>query len=370
MAFGLLKHFKEAKKSTINLDRETHYKHIIIGHDLGAVLKLMELKKTHPDESIRLISSRMVTRLSLQENYEFGVSQLRSADAVQNIYKKFFNLKLDSQKEDAAFYKDGKFHDFGGRAKSMNMLTGEEFFVQKGYRIHLSGLFSQEDWENLDTILGEFLEIRHFDSIEKTTPEDLVQKAEWKLHFKDFATTTCECLYVSESPKKFLNYLNHKEQLTPELIDVCSSINIQSGISVTWILNKELYQSERTLFIPQSMTHEWGHFILEFEAFDYEKKQQVCHALFLIHEDEPQTEDLASKIKLMKRVIDRVFPHFDEVIMKEYIRFDHEMLISDIKDNLSQELTFDYPTLKFIGQTSAMISDFSKEKFMARTLLH
>lgn len=188
--------------------------------------------------------------------------------------------------------------------------------------------------------------------------------------FKDFSRVTCENLYLSTSPMKFLSYLTDKSSLTPELIDVCTSANIQAAISVTWALNKEIFPEERTLFIPQSMTHEWGHFIVEFEPYSYDQKQQLCHALFIINEEDTQTEDVASKIKLMKRVLDRVFPELESAISKEYIRFDEEMFISEVKDESIEQLGFDYPTLKFLGQMSPMRSELSREKFLARVLLN
>lgn len=370
MSFGLLKHFKDTKSGNAHTVTTKHFRHVVIGQDLGAVLKLLEIRRLYPEESVRLISSRPLNRHLLLENYEYGVSQLRSADSVEAIYKKFHNAKIAPQSKDASFYKDGKFHDFGGRAKSMELAHGEEFFTHKGYKLEIESLFNPEDWANLDKILSEHSEIRMFEAVEKTTPTDLVDKKEWMLNFKDFASTTCENLYVSLSPRKFLALLQHKEKLTPEMIDVCTSVHIQAAISVTWRLDKEIYPEEKTLFIPQSMTHEWGHFIIDFEGYNYTQKEQVCHALFLIHEDEPQTEDLAGKIKLMKRVLDRVFPDMEKHIKKEYIRFDEEMFITNIKDVPMEQVAFDYPTLRFLGQSSSMTPDHKSEKFLSRTLLN
>lgn len=369
MSFGLLKHFKDTKSGTLEKVSSKHYRHVILGQDLGAVLKLVELRKSASDEAVRLITSRPINRQSLLENYEFGVSHLRSAEAVENIYRKYHNAKMSPQSKEASFYKDGKFHDFGGRAKSMDLREGEEFFTHKGYKLELASLFTPEDWENLDQILKDHSEIRIFEAIEKTTPDELVDKKEWRLSFKDFAVITSEYLYVALSPKKFLNLLQNKEQLTPELIDVCSSVNVQAALSVTWKLSKEIYPDERILFIPQSMTHEWGHFLVEFESYNFQKKEQLCHVLFLIHDEEPQSEDLATKIKLLKRVLDRVFPDIEKHISKEYIRFDEEMFISGVKDSAIEQLGFDYPTLRFVGQASPVPSNLSQEKFLSRVLL-
>ncbi|HXH74633.1 MAG TPA: hypothetical protein VNJ08_06685 [Bacteriovoracaceae bacterium] len=369
MTFGLLKHFKGYKRGVHGNVTTAHFQHVILGHDLGSILKLMELKRDCPDETVRLVSSRALTRQALLENYQYGPTLIRSQAAVEGIYKRFFNAKIMPHPKGAIFYKEGKFHEFGSRAKSMELQAGEEFFTSPGYKLELSSLFSEEEWENLDNILQEHQEIRIFESIDKTTPTDLVNKSEWLLSFKDFSQVTCENLYVGISPKKFLSLFSNKDSLTPELIDLCASVDIQTGISVTWMLNKDIFTEERTLFIPQSMTHEWGHFIVEFEPYEYHTKTQLCHVLFLIHEDEPQTEDLGSKIKLMKRVLDRVFPDIEQHITKEFIRFDDEMFISDIKERALEQVGFDYPNLKFLGQVSPVSGNFSNEKFLSRTLL-
>jgi hypothetical protein len=370
MSFGLLKQFKDTKSGNAQNTTSNHYKHVILGQDLGAVLKLVEIRKNSPEDSVRLITSRPINRELLRQNYEFGVSELRSSLAVENIYKKYHNAKILPQDKEASFYKDGKFHDFGGRAKSMGLQNGEDFFINKGYRFQLESFFSSEDWENLDSILKEHSEIRIFQSIENTTPADLVDIKEWQLTFKDFNQVTCEHLYVSMSPKRFLNIVQNKESLTPEVIDVCTSVTSQAAISISWVLNKEIYPEEKTLFIPQSMTHEWGHFLVEFETFNFQKKEQLCHVLFLIHDEEPQTEDLAQKIKLMKRVLDRVFTDIEKHTTKEYIRFDDDMFISGVKDEALEQVSFDYPSLKFLGQASPMTGELTQEKFIARTLLN
>jgi hypothetical protein len=370
MSFGLLKHFKDTKSGNTQSVAPHYFKHIVIGQDLGAVLKLVELLRSYPGESVRLISSRPLSRQMLEEIYGLGVSQLRSEESVESIYRRFHEAKILPQTKEASFYKDGKFHEFGGRAKSMDIRPGEEFFIKKGYKLELKSLFSENEWETLDQTLNAHSEIRLFEAIEKTTPLELVEKKEWLLSFKDFSRAACENLYVSLSPKKFLGFVQNKESLTPELIDACTAITVQAGISVSWQFDKEIFPEERTLFVPQSMTHEWGHFLVEFESYNHQKKEQLCHVLFLVHEEEPQSEDLASKIKLMKRVLDRVFPDLEKHIKKEFIRFDDEMFISDVKDEALEQLSFDYPTLEFLGQAGSVEQGHRAEKFLSRTLLH
>src|SRR5690606_6975249 len=103
-----------------------------------------------------------------------------------------------------------------------------------------------QDWESLDELFEQHQEIRIFESVEKVIPEDLVEKTEWSVSFKDFTRMSCENLYTSLSPKKFLALLEHKEKLGPELIDLCSSALVQAGLSVSWLLNKEFAPEEQT----------------------------------------------------------------------------------------------------------------------------
>src|SRR5690606_31248272 len=172
---------------------------------------LLEIRKNHPEDSVKLISTRPLNKDLLLQNYEFGIADLRSPIAVENIYKKFHDAKISVHAHEALFYKDGKFHEFEGRAKPMQLLEGEEFFKPKGYRIQVSSFFSQDQWEILDETLNKYSEIRILEGITKTEPTDLVDKAEWDLSFKDFEHITCEQLYSSISPKKFLHFLQNKE---------------------------------------------------------------------------------------------------------------------------------------------------------------
>ena len=94
MSFGLLKQFKDQKKSLHTQNEAKFVAHVVLGSDLGSVLKLIELHKAHPSESIRLITPRIVNKKLLIENYQYGVSQMRSQEAVSEIYKHFYDAKV------------------------------------------------------------------------------------------------------------------------------------------------------------------------------------------------------------------------------------------------------------------------------------
>ncbi len=365
MSFNL-RAFKDLKKDQKQQNPRQHFRHLILGHDLKAVLQLVELKEKFPEEKVRLITPRPLTKKTLIENYENGVTTLRDENTVTEIYKKYYDFKCFKQANESLFYKDGKFHEFSGRAKSMELRDGESFFKGLGYRYEISSLFKPAIWEKLDELLTEAQDVKVIDIIQKTDPKDLVDKDEWLLTTKDYFEITAESLYVTLAPNKFLNLMYDKDNLTNELIDYLSSVKVLQGIQVTWDLAKEIHPEERTLFIPQSMTHEWGHFIVEFEAFNHATKTQKMHVMFLIHEEEPQAEDLAGKIRLMKRVLDRVFSGFEKEIKKEHILYSEEMIQWDQKDQLAEQIGFDYPSLKILGEGGPSYGDFH---FIGRSIL-
>ena len=365
MSFNL-RAFKDLKKDQKTKNPRRHFRHLILGHDLKAIMLLVELKAKFPDEAVHLMTPRLITKKTLIETYQNGVSTLRDENTVTEIYKSFFDFKCSKHSHEPLFYKDGKFHDFAGRAKSMELRDGEAFFKSMAYRFDISSLFKADDWEKLDELLNEAQEVRVIDLVQKTEPQDLVDKNEWLLTTKDYNEISAENLYVTLAPGKFLSLIHDKSSITTELMDYLSSVKVLQGIQVSWELSKELYAEERTLFIPQSMTHEWGHFILEFEAYNHATKTQKLHVMFLIHEEEPQAEDLASKIRLMKRVIDRVFSDFEKHIKKEFILYSEEMIQWDQKDALAEQISFDYPTLKLLGEGGPSYGNF---QFIGRSIL-
>src|SRR5690606_34548477 len=143
--------------------------------------KVFALRKTENLDSIKIISNRVLNKKTLVENYNLGVCLLRSENAVTEIYKNHFNAKILPQKGEPIFYKDGKFHEFNSRAKPMQILNEESFFLSKGFRVDISSLFSPEDWENFDSIISSHLDIRILESVEKSEVKDLVEKSEWSL---------------------------------------------------------------------------------------------------------------------------------------------------------------------------------------------
>ena len=114
--------------------------------------------------------------------------------------------------------------------------------------------------------------------------------------------------------------------------------------------------------------HEWGHFICDFNDFDEVSGRQEFSCLMFVNEDEVNEEELAKKIRLMKRVVDRVFTGFTKSNYNESIHYNQEMYINKCDDSLYESLST--LPIKFIGQGAPMSNTVeSKINYIPRAMI-
>ena len=145
----------------------------------------------------------------------------------------------------------------------------------------------------------------------------------------------------------------------------CVTIENHSAIAVHFKAKAEVYLESGSLIIPQSMTHEWGSFLLDIEPFNPTNSTQELTAVTFLSEDDVQEEDLAKKIKLMRRVIERVLPEFTEDNVDQMIRFSDEFDITGVDDTLFSDLQSEH--VKFCGHASPIDKGDSNDfKYFSR----
>ncbi|MBY0516398.1 MAG: hypothetical protein K2P81_05790 [Bacteriovoracaceae bacterium] len=365
MSFGL-KSFKKQKDDSKSAQGRTHISQVILGGDLAAVLKLVELKKTFSPTDLRLITPRFLTKQHLIENYESSVSTLRDNALTLEIAAKFPNAKSVRFENESLFMKDGSWHKFGSRAKPMEFQTGEDYFLNPRQEIELSSLFSSSDWNELDDILNTYQNVRILEKIEKQNPTDLASQDEWWMLFRDLSEVTCTDLWLSLAARDVLKASDQGQTLPTEMAAWLASLKRQAGITISWQSSKEMYPEVATLFVPQSMTHEWGHFIVDIHPYNEAKKSYPLNALILLHDEEPTSELMADKIKLCKRVFDRVFKDFSQSVSKEYIHASEDLFEIPSEPNLAESLLIGVPKLHMLGHGALTPAE---AKFLPRSLL-
>jgi hypothetical protein len=341
------------------LKKSSFVKYIVYGENTFGILTFLKLHKKYPGE-VKLITRNPFFKEDLLNEWNCTLSSIRSeevANAFMTLNPRFEVFKTS---EEVLFYKDTKFHKFGGRAKPHELKEGELFFTESSYHVQLQAMFEEGEFENLDEILKEHQLHKIVSDIEISEPTDLVEKINFKIQTGEFESFGCEKLFFCESPKKFLNFVSNKKELNDDVYSFAAGISNDQAISVHFKCDREISKDPGTIILPQSMTHEWGSFILDFERFDEGTNTQEFKALTFIGEDDLQEEDLAKKIKLMKRVIERVLPELGKAQVDQSIRFNDEYRISGTND--TQFTNLQNQNVRFLGHGAAINHELS-EKF-------
>jgi hypothetical protein len=346
LSFGI-KSLKSHQHSNEQISKK-YFKTLLIGDDLAMILALMKLKHESLEGELKLITTRLITKKDLIDRYQSSVSLLRSVEDLKKILEFYPNFKTFTINQPTQFYKDGKWHEFSGRAKPVDLKEYEQLFLNHSLSIELEGLFSSEDWINFDQILEKYCEVRVIESCEKINATDLAEPQEWRVVFKDFSQIECQTLMTSVHPQKLLKISKQGQSLPDSITKFLSSLDSKVTISINWKLKSHV-MSEGTYLIPQSMTHDWGHFIFEQKHFNSHENLWEASLLIIWQEEEFSAEDVAQKIKLSKRVLDRVFHDFEKNIHTEQISVIENGLMGGATIDLSEEITNKVPTFKYLG---------------------
>lgn len=323
--FGL-RAFKAQKQDQTITTKKIYTKNLVIGNDFLAVKKFLKLNS---EETI-FLSERLLSKDILLDQWKCLPPSMRNQEAMNAIIGKFPRLEIIPNNSPCAFYKDTKFHEFGGRAKPFELKEGEEYFTKPSANYRLDLLFSDEEWTMLDDLMKEGSLVKIIEKIEVTKPSDLVEVTNFIVSTGEGEIISCENLYYFDSPRKFLKTLVNKNELNEEIISYATSVQEKSGLVIHFTFPKAIHEKAETVFLPQSVTHEWGHFICDFEEFNTFSNTQEATCLMIIQEDDGATEEeLAKKVRLMKRVMERVYPEMSKIAYKEHILYESDMFLSE-----------------------------------------
>lgn len=356
--FGI-RALKKVQDDESQENKREYIPHIVYGATFYSVLTYLKLKNLYGEDKVKMILNGTIDKDSIIGEWRCSVNTLRSEIVAQKLMHKKPQLEVLPSVGKNAFYKDGKFHKFGGRAKPYELKEDEELFVEKFYNFKLEGLFEDSDWENLDELLSKAQLSKYIDKIETTKPTDLVEKTNFKLYTGELETYECENLYWCESPKLFYKKVENTSDLDDAMAAYCSALDHRTGLVVHFDVAGQIYEGAGTVFLPQSATHEWGHFIADIKPYDVVSERQEFSCLMFVDEDEVNEEELAKKIKLMKRVIERVLPDFNKFTYNERIQYYQDLIIKNTLDDLFPNYK-DFP-VRFIGQGGPLNLEDSKE---------
>ena len=363
--FGI-RALKKKSQDELETTRTQYFKYIVCGENISGVLTFLHLNRKYPGE-VKLITKNSFLKEEILKEYQTTLPSIRSQEAADAIVSLSPRLEVFKNKSESVFYKDTKFQSFEGRAKPHEMMELETFFKDTSFEMNFLGLFQNDEYENLDTLLKEHQLHKIISEIEVTTPTDLVEKTHFNIKTGEFESFRCEKLYFCESPRKFMNLVSNKDMLSDSVSEFATAIENTPAIVVNTKVSTKLYDNAGTVIIPQSMTHDWGSFMVEFEAYSPDTETQEFKSLMFLEGDGMQEEELAKKIRHMKRVIERVFPELSDHEVSSNIRYDHEYHLGGINKTHYEVLKNEY--VRFLGHASSLPEGLSDHlTYLARSI--
>jgi len=329
--FGLTQ-FRKVEKVEVKID---YIENILVGHDRYSINSAYKLLSANPE--LKLI----VIREESSDLFNDDLTTVRGDENIKLVQDIELNTK---EKEDSVFFKDLKFHSFKKRTKSEKLISSEPFFTQAALEV-TDEIFTHT-WQDL---LNTYPQVKFIDvPVEKIIsqePSDLINQDFYKIELTNHQILSCKNLIWGHSPYAFLNKLSNKETLTDEFMSFCELTKGPTRLSVKLTLKEksEAY-SGKTLFIPLSYTHDWGHFIGEFLS--------ETEVLFVHYQGEETLtkEDVEKRIRLFKRQLDKAFSKFSENILESKVKYEEESASLNIDDNI--EIDKMPANLQFVGENS------------------
>ena len=350
--FGL-RALKKADATNDGLREDRYIKHMVVGENLYAYLTFEKLNGKYPGEVLWLTKNLYLGE-QIKKDFECSMQSVRSAEVADEM--SFNELTLNSASQTALFYKDTKFHSFGARAKPHNLKAGEEFFTQAFHAVTVPVLLDDEQIQaaQVNKIIR---------SIRTVSASDLVEPTHYEIYSGEQERFRCERVYFCESPRRFYQLVENKAELNESLQKYLVGVENHPGITVYFECRGQFTEHEGSLLIPQSMTHDWGSFILDIEAFD--GTFQNFKALTFVNEDDLQEEDLAKKIRLMRKVLERVLPQLEQCEYRTKIKYDPALRMCGMNDELAPELRSE--AVRLLGPGAPIIHPESdKFQYFAR----
>ena len=160
-------------------------------------------------------------------------------------------------------------------------------------------------------------------------------------------------LFWGLHPFLLIDLLKDKDSLDRNLIEQFQSLRTKSQISVEFQLKHvDFEDSNKTWFLPLSQTHDWGHFIGDFYS---SQEQNVGRFIHFLDEKEVNEDDVAKKLRILKRNFEKILDKNKDVLGQEYVRFEEYSDCQKINDQAFQELTIPFKNLFLYGNNAPFV---------------
>ena len=286
MSFNLLK-FKK-NQVVENSVQEVNVDYVFIGLDLNSMFELYQ-------DSDFLQKSFLI----LDQNERTITEHINLVDQLPYPWTFKKNIESSAASEvmlgESTFFKDGEFRSLRGRHK-MNFCHPYLLkFLDSGYNISWSWWWEnklnafEREKINSSLVLGQVKEVFHDGKI-------------WLVKTYDNKVIKAKILRWNLAPELFLKLFKYQEQYPKNFLTWSSSfVPLNFLLLQVKINSKTLVPQERVL-IPLTMGTDEGYFLLSKSHQD-----STYNMLYLFKDSEIQEEDVANRIRLIKKQVTRIF---------------------------------------------------------------
>jgi len=303
---------KYKKKAEIKSERRFR-RYLVVGSDLHALKTFYYLQKKFGNGDVGLLAEK---KLSEDDLHLFGPSTLRGEDNFKMLHKYFPAFELMASEKPNLFLKEGEWRAFGGRSKGEILLAGEEHFISHRVYFKENDFFDSFIQKDSLTEIQKKSFIRSPSKIYKQTPDDLIEKVNWKIECVGGDTFECEHLIWAYSPERFMRALESKNLYSTSFIEMCEKFASKCVLYVRLHASEKLVDAQETLFIPLSYTHEWGHFIGEWTDIGEGQRGDFLH---YIDKEQMNEDEVAKRLRHLKKSLEKLFEKYDEKKVREFV---------------------------------------------------
>ena len=259
----------------------------------------------------------------------------------------FPHISLEGGRE-PLFYKNKKFYQFSGRAKPYPLKEGEVYFKESCRFFEPKVL--------LDSCGEDIMKLAQQSLINEKIVEIDYDFSGFFMILGNSCEVVCESLLYGHSPREFIRLFKGSKKLKKGFIDFSSQFEKSFSLVVNFESRKKVMPSYQTFFLPQSEVHEWGHFIVEAEDILAGQLIKVhCH----MDASRMEGDEITKKIKLLKRTLKRLYPHFHPQDCREKI---YLLDISPFSHTEQNQWVESLSHFAYFGWNAPLDQDFLSEK--------
>ena len=325
--------------------------HLVIGSDLYSLELFYQLKKKNV--AVKIASACEIELTNTLIKKPFGLRGKENLDFFSLLYpQSSFHL----QQGNNLFYKDSKWREFGGRSRPEKMLAGEDFFLYPHADVDFTEIFQilQVDAES------EFQQWLKDDGFIQIPQSIQYRDGLWLVLFSNGQEISCQRLYWGLSPRLFTELFRGHGDGQDRFIEFADSSVTPGKLYWRAELPSVLIEETQTLFIAQSFTHDWGHFIGEVSSHGH---GQLVEFISFVDLDEATEDELGKKIRALKKSLEKIYPKTHNLYQREYIVFSDSSSSGHLNDPAFDKAKEYFHHFYFIGENAPIDQLFLQSKF-------